>query len=198
MAVNSIYRLSIESFGGTGNSDVVNVFHYKALDATIFDTQVEDLIQAWQAEVQSLYLALMCSNFALARLVVRGVTNPTEGADFSYSPVEAGTREATNLPNQNAALVLWKTGLIGRRFNGKSYLPPAGEGDNNQGVLVAGYQTSINNFAAAAIEMGDGITTARYGLVVHSVVGSADTIVTSHSIMTEFRTQRRRRAGVGS
>lgn len=206
MAAGSIYRIAIIGSGGLGQ-ELVNTLYYRAVNDTIFDTQSEDLAQAWAASQTTLFAGTFASSNQLQRLEVRGVTDITEGFDYSYPSPVAGTRTGSDpLPPQSAGIITWTTGLVGRRYRGRSFLWYTVEGDQSQGTWDAGYLGAMAAYADNSLTIGDGITTSFYAQVVHSAPkpaatppwAGADTDVNSYIVRNLVYQQRRRRVGVGS
>lgn len=198
MAVGDFYRLAVEGSGPLAQS-LVNVLYYRQDLPTIFDTATEDLCQAFQATAQTAFLAAIASGCGLTRLSARGVTDPTEGFDFSYSsPIPGGGLVGDSLPPQTAGVVTWVTGKIGRRYRGRTFFWPAIEASQADGVCTPGY---IGLLAAAATELmliGNGTTTAEYTLIVYSRTYSIGTPVTGYVVRPRLQSQRRRQLGAGS
>lgn len=197
MAVGSIYRVSLVGIAQF-NQELVNVFHYRAEQPTVFDTQAEDLAQAVSEFLVAPHAAARSVGTAATLIEVRGVTNPTEGFDLNIDPNVSGGIAGDALPPQAAAVITWTTGLVGRRFRGRTFMWPAGEGSQAGGVYTEAYLALMDAFADEALLIGSGILTATYQLVVHSVAGGTNTPVTGHISRNTVHTQKRRVLGIGS
>ncbi len=197
MAVNSIYKVAIVGVGGF-SQDLVTTLHYRAEDATIFDTQAEDLAQAIVADVVPSFRDTFNSSSGVLTIQVRGVTDPTEGFDYSYPSLQLGSRGGDPLPPQAAGVITWTTGRVGRRFRGRAFLWAAGEGDQAGGAFTPTYQAIMSAFAEAAQYIGDGIATSHYQQVVYSRKFTLATPINGHVVRNTVYTQRRRVSGVGS
>lgn len=198
MAMGSIYRVSV--VGASVYSDLqVCTFHYRADANTILDTQSQDLAEAWFGDLLDLWRALMNVSSLVTRISVRGVTNPTEGFDLPVASVDGvGLLTGDALPPQSAGVITWTTGLVGRRYRGRTYTWQGSESQQAAGQWTSAFTTPAGTFATAARLIGDGLATAEYTLVVHSRTGGIDTPVTSHIIRPYVYTQRRRSLGNGS
>lgn len=197
MAVNDIYRMAVEGIGPNGQ-ELVNVFHYRQ-EGLGGDDAGEELINAWQEDVQALFLDCFSASVALVNISVRNLTQPTLGTDRPVSPAEPGSISGDSLPPTSAAVITWLTGLIGRRHRGRTYIWPAGESSQTGGQISGGYDTTLGLFAAAALSIQEGTLGSIYTMVVHSEVDDgADTPVTIYRVNQFLATQRRRRVGVGA
>lgn len=206
MGVGSLYRLAVVGQGGLGQ-ELVCTFHYRQLTAESGVNGAEDLVNAWYGNMASLWADTFASSNIFTLLEARGITDPTEGFDLPVSPAVAGTRSSGEpLPPQSAAVITWSTGLIGRRYRGRNYLWYTMETDQSQGTWTAGYQTAMDDFAAANLYIAGAPSWASFDLMVYSKPnpdldppwGGAITPVTSYIIRTTVNTQRRRKIGVGS
>lgn len=197
MAIGSIYKVAVLGSGGFGQQLVCS-FHYRQEFATIFDTPSEDLVQAWDTDLTTLWRDLLPTSTVVTGLEVRGITDPLEGFDFSFPSALPGTRAGDPLPPQCAPVLTWTTGLVGRRFRGRSYLWYPVEGDSIQGQLLSGYQAAASAFATASQDIGDDITTASYTQGVWSQTFSVFTPISGFRVNLTIGTQRRRVPGRGA
>lgn len=192
MAAGDVYRLVCQwRVAGTANL-IVNGFTYRAQSGTILQTQEEDLVAAFKATVETEYNDIVHSTLTLEKYSVI----PKPGGAVTYEEIASATGQQVGdcLPYQTSALISWKTGIPGRSNRGRTYLPPANEGSQAGGVLVAAYVTAIEEFADAALQVGDGITTDIYDLGVWSERLSQFRPVTSYVINPVMATQRGRRS----
>lgn len=198
MAVNDVYRLAVIGSGPLGQS-LVNVFHYRQNDPLIFDTATEDLCQAFISTAQTAFLAAIAAGCGLVRLSARGITNPLEGFDYSYSsPIPGGGLAGDSLPPQTAPVITWVTGLIGRRYRGRTFYWPAVEAQQADGVLTPGHIGLLTSAATELMEIGNGVTTSTYTMMVYSRTFSISTPVTGFVVRPRLQSQRRRQLGAGS
>jgi len=208
MSLGDIYKLSV--IGRTpAQAQLVTSFHYRATQDTIVDTQTEDLIQAFYgggtAAVWTAFESTCGNSIGLDRLEARQVSSPAlEFAELNITEVGTGGA-GDHLPPQCSAVISWRTGNIGRSFRGRNYMFPSLEGNQAAGQWTGGYLTVLSNFADAAMEIGDGLATAIYELVIWSTVANGvprvppiATLVTSHKEPIFVHTQRRRVTGVGA
>lgn len=205
MATGDIYKLTVIGRSPLQNQ-LVNTFHFRALQDTVLDTQTEDLIQAFHSpNPWDSYRACFGNSIGLDRIEARQVNGPAlEFAELSI--VETGAGGAgDHLPNQCAAVISWRTGNIGRSFRGRTYVFPTLETNQANGQWVAGYLTALGTFANNALVIGDGVLEATYELVIWSTISNgaprvppiATAVITSKRDIRVF-TQRRRVTGVGA
>jgi len=201
MSVGDIYRLSVRSQRTGSGDDVVNGWHFRQFNPLVFDTAGEDLIGAWENYCQDLYLGLMSTIYVLDLFEVRQIVGGNEIFQQTVSRVGTRGTDATVLPAQTSCIVNWQTGLAGRRFRGRTFMPPASEGDIVEGLFESTYLAGVDNFIAAMItDMASiGIEFASWELVVHSTAGApTSTNVISGSGNPNPGQRRSRRIGVGS
>lgn len=201
MATGDVYRLAVRSQRTGSGDDVVNGWHFRQDTALVLDSAGEDLVAAWTDYCQGLYLGLMSTIYTLDLYEVR---QKTGGVEVYVQPTsEAGTRgtDATVLPAQSSCVINWGTGLAGRRFRGRTFMPPASEGDIVEGRYEPTYVSGVSNFVTAMIDDMSSVSIdyAIWTLVVFSTVGSpTDTDVTVGQVNTNPAQRRSRRLGVGS
>ena len=201
MAEGDVYRLSALWEHEASGDDVVNVWHFVQDSALILDTPGEDLVGAFQANVETLYAGIVHVNYTLTKYSVRRVQGNTEAFDLLVSV--PGERGVTN--DQNAAqvsgIITWTTGLTGRSFRGRTYLPPTSEGDVSGGLFSSTYYPEgMSNFAEAMIVDMSLVTIefAAWILTVWSPTLEQQTPVTGFVARQVPGVQRKRRIGVGS
>ena len=85
---------------------------------------------AIQTVAEALFQALVPTTGTVLQLRVRNLSQVQFGGDLAIGLV--GTRAlagAAILPPQNSAVASFRTGLIGRSYRGRGYMPPVGEVD---------------------------------------------------------------------
>lgn len=196
MAINDVFRLSVEGLGPNAQQ-VVCVFHYRQTGA-LGDDSGEDLCDAWENTLVGAWADIISADCLITKLEARNVTQPLFGFDHAIEPNVPGTLVGQTLPPMNSAVISWRTGLIGRSRRGRNYVWPAGEAEQNLGQWTPTYLTAVGVFATAALAITDVVSGAEYALVVWSPTLSASTTVTSYQVDALVGTQRRRRPGRGS
>ncbi len=113
----------------------------------------------------------------------------------SWPTLTVGADTDDMIPEMNAACVFHRT--IKPRTRASKFLPPSGETSNAGGALQGIYKTACQAFGdflvGSIIEVG---TTVRYGAFNRST--SIFTPVSVAIVPSRYRTQRRRRIGVGA
>lgn len=205
MSQGDIYRLAVIGEGGSGQ-ELVNVFHYRRESILLVNEDGLDLALAWTGQVLSDFLNTFSPGGAIHQLSIRGVTDPTYGYDYDISGHPVGTGPSgDDLPPQVSAVITWKTGKIGRSYNGRTFCWPAGESGQNRGSISSAYNTYLSDFADIAMNFGPGITYGEWQMGVLSQYHAGEkrdtplfTPVTQYIVRPVLCSQRRRRSGVGA
>lgn len=194
MPVGDLFYLNA-TWETTGLDTAQNRWAFRQAEGLVFDEPGEDLCQAFIDQALGPYLLLVSSVFTLAQLSVRGITNPLYGFDLA-TPGNPGQVSGQCLPFTNAAIISWRTSLIGRQHRGRTYLPPTGESVSDSGILSPTYMGLMDDFAEAMIGMADGpsVTYADWELGIYSGVTPAEfNPVVSHISRQIMGTVRSRR-----
>lgn len=201
MAAGDIYKATIIWDVGGVAAPNENVLHYFQDILQVQDTAADDLATAIYEDVLPAMAECLSDAISSATIQVRGVTTPTEGGDFTFDPAVTGALTGQTYALQCAQLISWSTGLIGRHFKGRNYLPaPTEDAVGGAGVLSPTQLENLNGAAEAMILIAPTGTHGKWNLVVHSEPNpdadppwdGADTQVTSWSIDDHVKTQRRR------
>jgi len=176
-----------------------NVFHYQQVADNLTGEDAENLAQSFQDNALDALMACTSAANTCNLIRVRGVTVPTVGVDHSVSPGVDGGASGQTYALQTAALISWRTGLVGRHYQGRNYIPASTE-DNVDGAggLGTTLRGLLNDAAEAIMTLPASLTVSEYDLVIHSAPtttpswAGADTVVTSFSIADFLKTQRRR------
>lgn len=200
MAVGDIYEVSI--VGAQTGSVIVNTLNYKTvvsigIKASEMAALAEEILNTVMPS-----LAALCSNTVNWNAIrVRDVADPLVGFDRLVSVVGAGTSEP--MPKQIAGLIVWKTGLIGRRNTGRMYLPGVEEINWTGSAWASAYLAAITAFAGVVNHLliasfPDPADTFEFQQVVYSDTYLISNNVTSFGVSPNPATQRRRKSGVGA
>lgn len=194
MASGELYRIAVEGSCVNGSGNVVNVFHYtQTTPSPTGANGAADLASTWQVQLMDLYVACLSTSYQLESYHVRNIDNPTEGADVIKLVPEPGDVVGDMMPPQTSCLISWRTGLIGRSYRGRTYLPPTGESAvGSAGALTAGQLAAIGAFAEAALVLESTVTFAGFQLVIYSPTVPARTPVSSYSVRGGIAIQRKR------
>lgn len=164
-----------------------------------------------QAEVE--LMAEDLSTWVLAELVPEVVTDLTftewyivdlsnqNGWVVEYTINEPGTIAVDPLPPQDAICISFLTNSRGRSFRGRTYLPGISKNSVDNGLVIAGVQTSLfgaynslNGYLASYDTIH--VVPSRISNGVERTTG-VTTPVTNYRVNPAVATQRRRRIGVG-
>lgn len=197
MATGQIYKLALVGQGPNGQK-LVQTFHYRADGGPIADTQSHDLALAWIDGAVGTFLSTFTNQSNLIGIEVRGVTDPTEGYDYSFPTPQAGGRAGESLPPQSSAVITWTTGKVGRRYRGRSFFWPAMEDDQAGGQWESAYITALAAFANDSMLLASSAAHAQYTQVVYSRTFAISTQVSGFVVRNTVYTQRRRVAGAGA
>jgi hypothetical protein len=202
MATGDLARVNLLYVDNTRSLTLENVFGFKALGGS---ATLANLASAFKTAVvkntSGGLLHLMPPAITSDRLTVVDVSPGTAAeAELDYTAVAGGRSSGDQLPQQSAAVITWRTGLAGRSFRGRTYLPGLGEGDQVDGVLNGTYETDAAAFAAQMLAVfGVGGSDTNWQFVVISEVSSGSprvppigTPVTAAVVRPFIQTQRRR------
>lgn len=198
MALNDTLELIVIGSTGAG-AELINRHTYIQVAGSGDDAGV-NLIDAWVADAMPAYQDVIADTVSILGFRVRNLTQPTFGTDYTLPTPEQGVITGEVLPPQNAAVISWRTGLIGRRYRGRTFVWPTGENQQNEGQWSNAYVTALTDFGNAALTIDNGAYT--YQRCVYSseseTPGVVSTIITSVVVDQFVRGQRRRQVGVGS
>lgn len=209
MALNSVYRVRTR---GTFRGQRVE-FGVHVQNVTTARPP-EDLAASWAATAVPLIKAAISSAVNLDEIVVSDTDRDgDESVELPLTQPNPGALAGDALPNQNAVVIGWRTGLKGRRRRGRMYLPGITESGNTDGVLVGSQLTAVQALAQGLVNAyGAGGTETSWRMVVYSPptppfkaptpppvhTDTLITPITTHDIDEVIRTQRRRSIGVGA
>lgn len=162
MAVGDIYRVAIRA--EIGSDDIVNVMHYRTtVSVGAVSNEPLALAQGLEDDFISLLQANQNQNLQYREIAVRGVTQPTIGTDHSMTAV-GGAGIGELLPTFNAMLVLLRTGLFGRSYQGRFYVGGLEEGAQEDSEFNAGILANLE----AALDDARTITDVQPGALTYS------------------------------
>lgn len=195
VGVGDILRVAV-NFLWNNLDDVVNVWHIlvdgmgtAADDSDVMDA-LENIFATWYGNLTSGFP----NNLSGESLTGINVTEDELLPRGSF--VYAGTSAGEGLPQTNAVMLQWHSATP--RHGSRIYLPQLGEGGQNDGLIQAATITVLEDMAADVIA---GFTDSVYGLTCHRVsydrsAGIGRDLLTAF-VPVDYRTQRRRRPGVG-
>jgi len=206
MAVNDVYRVSIEFQGPGGAGQFFITPHYEVqaslgsaeaeAEAVCIATEANWFTDALGAQMQQ----FMSSSVSAIACHARNLMQPTIGYDYIFPAPVGGGVAGDMLPPQDAMVVTLQTGKVGRSYRGRLYLPGLPETSQVGGLFVTGLTADVQ----------DAIEKVRY-MAYLGALGAFDflqcvwskklseaTVVSQYTPKGVVRTQRRRSRLVGS
>lgn len=167
--MGNIFRCFVSGNGAVAGQDAGFGLHYE--DITLLgDLTLPNLAESLEVALGLHGTGSFSASGVLSKIEVRGITDPTAGFDYPISI--AGAVSGDMLPPQDAAVISWRTGLVGKAYRGRSFLPYQPEASQAYGVWASGWIDQLQLFADDLITLYDAATGfvpfAR--LVVHSTV----------------------------
>lgn len=151
-------------------------------------------------------LYVMTPEKSCSKLTVTDVVPGTEASiDYTF-PAVVGASAEDPLPPQCAALYTLRTGTKGRSYRGRLYHPGGGEADQSNGQWAGATVTALQTISTQLLAVfGPAGSNGDWRLAIisrsHNKTKRAVPIatqVTSITVSSTIRTQRRRVLGVGS
>lgn len=197
MPVNQDDVLRVTAEMSIDGADIQNVLHFRSTNAPIIgDSEalgdIADIMDAIYTLVQS----RITEQQDFDQIRVQNVTTDILLGSALWPVINAGTATGDRLPDQSAALVTLPTALS--RVRGGVYLGVFSDTTTGSGSdLNAATLTAVTNFAAELlVEHVFGTSSYRY--VVFNALLNTFALPVSAIAHSIWRTQRRRRQGVGS
>lgn len=190
-----ILQVSCQGAGGAGSAPFYNVFHVECATedeqavAFAVGAPLRTFYQAWMA-----YAPITLTYTVPFRVITVGEAPEREYPNDGAAVVGTGVDPA--MAPQVALVVSWKTGNLGARYRGRTYLGPLAQ-DINEGDGVASIAAAAA-IQAAADDLVDAIAGIAHtgvtppALVVYSRKYAAATSVSSVVVNRRLDTQRRR------
>lgn len=180
-----------------GADDVFNVYNFRVDvpnpggdDDTM--GEIADLLD----DIYTFILTDLPDNLLFDSISGINVTKDELLPSKDWPVLTAGTNTADPLPNQIAPCVFWRT--LRPKTRSSKFLPFYTEAANTgNGTILAGAITRMQAYGDALVgSIVEGLTTLTYG--AYNAPVARFTPVTQAVVPAFFRTQRRRRLGVGS
>lgn len=193
MAIGNIYEAALIFSHVQATGLVVNVLHYEQTVITVAKTEPQ-YCNELAAEVRNIcetdWLPDATDDLTLERVDVFNVDQPTFQGTAS-SGVQGGSVGDSLSPRQ-AAVATKLTGLRGKSFRGRMYIPGLSEGDQNAGQIevatVAKLQTYVDNLISLVLSNAN-----EYQQSVYSRKGAAGTQITTIEVKNDIGTIRGRK-----
>lgn len=195
VAVDDVVRITARMLLD-GASDVVNVYHFvvdtnDTLDDAAFMTDVA-------LNMDALYDLI---DFRISERItfesVQGfnVTQSVLLPDTDWPVLVAGAETESMLPEMVSACCFHRT--LAPRVRASKFLPPVTDFSNTGGLLETTFKAAVEDFAGELV-LGFLIGDIDLQYIAFNVALSTFNRVVSSQVPARFRTQKRRRIGVGS
>ena len=193
MAVNDVYRISVIFSSAFFDGDAVNVLDFRQTVIVIAKTEPQ-FCSELAAEVGNAYvnnyMADVADVITLERVECFNVTQPTFQAAVQFNV--PGTLNQPLVSPRSSVVVSKNSGLRGRSFNGRLFLLPPTETQQDAGNLTVPYEAIVQTFVTGLIALILS-NLNQYKLVVFSTKLGLDTLVATMITRTILGTIRGRR-----
>lgn len=194
MPDETIYELSVDM--DLNGNKVINVHHFEQTSADFGEDPRQELIDAYQADVQGPQLACQSDDILIEGYRCRAVS-PVETQCLTETAPAAGTLVGEALPANSGALVAWYTEEGSPVRVGRTFLPGIREVDTVRGVLISTLRTLLVGFGnaiVAEIESGNSLTFTK---VLYRAADETFLNVLTGEIRQRIKGLRSRTRGVG-
>jgi hypothetical protein len=192
------YQLSIQGSVNGQYNECVIAFQSTGLSTTDTLAGGADLISAFIAHGQALWLAMFPNSYFLDVLQTRRAFPKPSGMAHTQNQVFSvfGSR-GTDATSYNLCPAVFLIPPMGTKTGGRVFLPCVGSGDIVNNSYITSYATAVDNFFAAAITgfAGSGTT---WHLAVFSRKNVSASLVAAFSRSTRLGFQGKRRKPTGS
>lgn len=193
MAIGDVYRVSIIFSSDLFDGDAVNVLDYTQTVVVIAKTEPQfcsELAAEVGNEYVDNYLSDVGDEITLERVECFNVTQPTFQAAVQFNT--PGSLADQLVSPRSAVVVSKNSGLRGRSFNGRMFLLPPGESQQDGGELTPAFETIVQTFVTGLILLILS-NLNQYKLVVFSQKLGLDTLVATMIVRSILGTIRGRR-----
>jgi len=174
----------------------INVRHYKVTNVTGV-VRPQDIVDLYFGYFDTAYANVMPTNCEVNSASLQKIFPlPKEDAAASTVAATPGTIADDLLPRQTCGIITLRTGLAGRKFRGRVYIPfPPENANDGAGQPTPAYLTLLDAIATLhddIITFAVGLTTiSLVPVVFHRLTGTYDQIFTAVT-RPRWATQRRR------
>jgi len=175
----------------------VNGFSYKWDNfATAAPTvaQLTAMATNFYTAIQAAWKNMMASTYNLDYIEARWLDpgGPLIAGQFVPTQPFPGTASGLAVPASNSCVISWRTGQLGRKFRGRTYLPALTTTQFVNSTVTAAYITAASAVATIVRDFINGGGSVGVHAVVASFVGQFLTNVTNFTIDSAIDSQRRR------
>jgi hypothetical protein len=157
------------------------------------------MAQAWYTACGAAYKAMLVANVNVDYIQATWLdpTGPLIGAQYIPPQPNPGTASGNATPANAAAVISWRTGALGRRYRGRTYLPGISESQQATSTVNAAYITNATALANLIMGFTNGGGVVGVRSVVASFVGQVLLDTLFFIIDTAIDSQRKRLIGRG-
>lgn len=177
-------------------ADIVNVYHFSVAtnttaNDTAFMTEMASALDTLYTGLNPIFTPEITYSSVEGQNITQDVLLPSR----PWPILVAGVSASEMLPEMVAPCVFHRT--LKPRVRAAKFLPPIAEDNSVDGAIAAAAVALLQAFGDS---LTTGLTTANLALVyvAFNRLLSSSTVVTQALVPARFRTQRRRRLGVGS
>ncbi len=187
MALNDVYQASIIFSHPQADGPVVNVVHYR-LDLIITPRNEESYCGQLSGEIVTLAVAgiipSLTANWELEEVVCFNLNQPQFQAS-TPSGVTGSNVSPNDLPIRSAPLISKRTGLRGRSFRGRMYLPSITEESQQAGEIIPAEIVILDAYGASLINIVTAGDLNQFNLEVYSpTLSTPPTIIVATPVAT--------------
>lgn len=190
------YLLSVQ--GNLQQEYRENVIAFQSAGVATNDTLTygTDLINAWVAHLEALWLAMFPAAYVVERYYARRATpKPSAGAHKQYqNGVKVGTR-GSDATGQSLCPSLFLVPPMGTKSGGRIFLPCVGQGDIVNNNYLAGFVTAVGAWTTAA-GTGAAGTGTLWQLAIYSRKNRTSSLAQITTLSPRLGYQRKRRSPV--
>ena len=146
-APGDVYEFVIRSRDTAANVQCNNVLHFIALTPSCTALQI---VNDFRTNLETQYKAFMTTSVRIERYLAFNLI-PFQTDSYEVAVSVPGTRGGGNMPPLVCPIVTWRSGRMGRRYRGRSYLPGLSASDVANGALTGANITSQQFVWASAM-----------------------------------------------
>lgn len=179
-----------------GIGDIINVFHFVvAVQDLLDDSAVMDGVAEILDDLYTTVNGAIADNVTYESVDGQNITKDELLPSKDWPVLTAGGAGSDMLPEMTSCCVFFRT--VKPRVRNAKFLPPFTIGSSDDGAVDALTVTALENYGDFLVAPLT-VTDLELGYVSFNRVTQVATQVISRVVPTRFRTQRRRRLGVGS
>lgn len=188
-------------FSTQEGSQRVNTFSYAWTGSTTAPTvtQLNAMAQNFWTAVGTLYTTMLCGNVNVQNVETRWLDplGPPIVGGYTVPQPHPGTSPGNATPANAAVVLSWRTGLAGRAYRGRTYLPGIGESSQVNSTVNSSYITAATALANALVAFNNGGGIVGVQMVVASFVKQLLNQILFVVIDNAIDSQRKRLIGRG-